>query len=273
MRIEQIADVDDPRIAAFRNVRDRELIGQRSAFIAEGRLVVGALLHVRSRFAPSAVLVTPAALGAMSEELAACPRRPPVFVASQAVMDGIVGFHIHRGCLAVGEIGPEPTVEDLLARAADGRRFIVVLEGLLNHDNVGAIFRNAAAFGAHACLLTPGTCSPLYRKALRVSMGAALRVPFATIHGWPGSLERLREQGWRTVALTPADDAVDIAKFVAGAPRAGRTALVVGAEGPGLTADALAGADVRVRIPMAAGTDSLNVATAAAIAMHRLSGP
>lgn len=183
-----------------------------------------------------------------------------VYVASQAVVDGLAGFHVHRGALALAERPPPRRPADVL----EGCRLALVVEGVNDHENLGALFRNAAAFGAGAVLLDPRTCDPLYRRSVRVSMGHVLAVPFARVEPWPGGLEDLRARGWTIVALTPAGPDV-----LAAIPApAGPLAVLVGAEGDGLSRPALAAANHRVRIPMAAGVDSLNVATAAAVALH-----
>jgi tRNA G18 (ribose-2'-O)-methylase SpoU len=174
-------------------------------------------------------------------------------------MAQVVGFHLNRGVLATADRAPVPAVPELLARS----HHLAVLEGINDHENLGALFRNAAAFGVDAVLLGPGCADPLYRRSVRVSMGHVLRVPFAPVCSWPGDLQAVRSAGFRVVALTPALRAVPLAQ--AGVS-VGRVAWLLGAEGPGLSADALSAADLAVRIPMAPGVDSLNVATAAAIA-------
>jgi tRNA G18 (ribose-2'-O)-methylase SpoU len=175
-----------------------------------------------------------------------------------------VGFHLNRGVLAVADGAAPP---DPLALAASAR-LLAVAEGINDHENLGSLFRNAAALGVDGVLLGPRCADPLYRRSVRVSMGHVLRVPFAALPGeWPGSLDALRAAGLTVVALTPAPDAVPLAAAgLAGT----RTALLLGAEGPGLSAAALGAADLRVRIPMATGVDSLNVATAAAVAFHEV---
>jgi tRNA G18 (ribose-2'-O)-methylase SpoU len=179
----------------------------------------------------------------------------------------VVGFHLNRGVLAVADRAAPPDVAALLRRA----RLVAVLEGVNDHENLGALFRNAAALGVDAVLLGPRCSDPLYRRSVRVSMGHVLRVPFAELPGsWPASLDIVRAAGLRVAALTPAAEAQPLAT----AALAGqRVAVLLGAEGPGLTAEALAAADLRVRIPMATGVDSLNVATAAAVAFHALGAP
>jgi tRNA G18 (ribose-2'-O)-methylase SpoU len=177
-------------------------------------------------------------------------------------MAALTGFDFHRGVLASAGRLPLPAVDDLLAPA----RTVAVLEGLNDHENLGALFRNAAAFGVDAVLLDPTTADPLYRRSVRVSAGHVLRVPWTRLEEWPVGLDALRDRGFVVVALTPAAGAEPIDRFARDLPD--RVALLLGAEGPGLSAAALARADRRVRIPIAAGVDSLNVATAAAVAFH-----
>jgi tRNA G18 (ribose-2'-O)-methylase SpoU len=175
-----------------------------------------------------------------------------------------MGFNLHRGIVASAHRTPSPAPESLLANATR----VAVLERLNDHENLGSLFRNARAFGVDAVLLDPQTADPLYRRCVRVSMGHVLRVPFARFTAWPDGLETLRAHGFTVVALTPSCAAVPIDEVAASRPE--RVAIVLGAEGPGLTDETLALADVLVRIPMAGSVDSLNVATAAAIAFHRL---
>jgi tRNA G18 (ribose-2'-O)-methylase SpoU len=255
---------DDPRIADYRNVPDPELLASRGVFVAEGRHVVRRLLS-ESRFRTRSLLLTAAAFDALRDVLAGMPDLP-IFVVDHSAMHAITGFNIHRGCLAIGE-RPEPVQWTDLVR--DAHR-IVVLEGIANADNVGGIFRNAAAFGADALIFGPACADPLYRKAIRTSMGAALRVPFATMADWPADLSRLRQLGFSVVALTPEGGAAPLGSWLP-ALRDRRVALLLGHEGDGLSAGALAAADVRARIPTSDAVDSLNVASAAAIALHDLS--
>jgi tRNA G18 (ribose-2'-O)-methylase SpoU len=174
-------------------------------------------------------------------------------------MAQVVGFHLNRGVLATADRAPVPLVPELIARS----HHLAVLEGINDHENLGGLFRNAAAFGVDAVLLGSRCADPLYRRSVRVSMGHVLRVPFVTLGCWTGDLDALRAAGFRVAALTPAADAVPLPEAGLGT---GRVAWLLGAEGPGLSAEALAAADLAVRIPMAPGVDSLNVATAAAIA-------
>lgn len=187
-------------------------------------------------------------------------RGAPVYVASRAVVSATVGFDLHRGVVAAGRRLPPATVEDVVEVA--GTRPLLVVEGVNDHENLGALFRNAAALGAGGILLDPTCADPLYRRSVRVSLGHVLRVPFAVVHDWPAGLAGA---GRELVALTPAPDAEPLARCRPARP----IALAVGAEGRGLSPELLAVADRRVRIPMAAGVDSLNVATAAAITLHR----
>jgi tRNA G18 (ribose-2'-O)-methylase SpoU len=269
MPVVPIDDLDDPRIADYRNVPDPALLAERGVFVAEGRLVVRALLASR-RFRPRSLLVSEASAASLEDALAAIAPTCPIYVASKALMSGIVGFNVHRGCLALGERPAASAAEDVLP-PDDAGALLVVLEGIANADNVGGIFRNAAAFGADAVLLSPGCCDPLYRKAIRVSIGGTLAVPFASGGAWPECLARLRKRGFAVVALTPGPASADIDGDASPWRSRRRLALLAGTEGGGLTRGALELADYRVRIPMAPGADSLNVATAVGIALHRLS--
>lgn len=252
-------------------------------FLAEGELVVRTLL--RSSYETASVLVRETYVGKLAEDLERLPAQTPVFTASQQTLDEIVGFHIHRGILACGVRPREMATARIIERA----RTVVVLEDLSNHDNVGAIFRNVGCLspvvevegtGAEGryvrgagVLLSARCCDPLYRKSLRVSMGHALRVPFGVMGAWDREMEALRGAGYTTVALTPGTgeeasegEFIDLARVRW--PQ--RVALLLGAEGPGLTKRAMQGADLCVRIPMAAGADSLNVATSAAVVLAQM---
>lgn len=261
MAIFHLDDLADARLNDYRNVPDPELLRERGLFVAEGRHIVRRLL-TGSRFTTRSVLVTPLAQQGLADVLSQIDH-VPVFVVSQDALNAITGFNIHRGCLAIGERLPLPSWESI---AADARR-VVVLERVSNADNVGGVFRNAAAFDVDAVLLGPSCTDPLYRKAIRTSMGAALRIPFARMEKWPEDLYRLKAYGLRLMALTPSSEAQ--ALDTAGQPS--RVAVLVGHEGDGLSDDAIRAADLSVRIPMAAGVDSLNVATATAIALYELS--
>jgi tRNA G18 (ribose-2'-O)-methylase SpoU len=225
--------------------------------------VVLRLLDAR-RYRARSAMVTPPALEALGPALDAAGVR--TFLVRLEIVKAIVGIEFHHGCLAVGERGLEPSPDAVFAEARTDR--VVVLEDLGDASNVGAIFRNALALHAGAVLLSPGTADPLYRKAIRVSAGAAVALPFARLPDWPRDLKRVRDAGYTLVALTPREDAVDIAAVAPDLPA--RLALLLGTEGRGLSAEALAAADLHVRIPMSPAMDSLNVATASAVALQML---
>ncbi|MHA6792432.1 TrmH family RNA methyltransferase [Pseudonocardia bannensis] len=263
--ITPIQDPDDPRIDDYRDLtnadRRPDRPGGRGLVIAEGVVVVRRLID--SPYPVRSLLGVPRRLAELADDLAGLD--VPAYEADADTMATAVGFHLNRGVLAVADRAPAPDPGELAGCA----RVIAVLEGVNDHENLGALFRNAAALGVDGVLLGPRCADPLYRRSVRVSMGHVLRVPFATLPGdWPGSLDLLRDAGLRVAALTPAADAESIsAAGLSGC----RVALLLGAEGPGLTPEALAAADRRVRIPMATGVDSLNVATAAAVAFHAVS--
>ena len=266
MPLVRIEDPDDARLAPFRNVPDPDLLRERGLFIAEGRLVVRTLL-TRSPLTPRSVLVTPAALEPLADLV---PSRAdlPWLVVPQALMNQVVGFNIHRGCLAAGERPPRAALDALVA---DGPRRLVVLEHVTNADNVGGIFRCAAAFGAGGIVLGPRCCDPLYRKAIRTSIGASLVVPYAVTDDWPAALDRLRCAGYRIAALTPGREAASLDEVAGALAVQDRLAILAGSEGTGLTVQALTHADVRVRIPIVPAVDSLNVTVAVGIALQRVS--
>lgn len=258
----RIDDPADPRVAPYLSIRERDLAGREGRFIAEGKVVLNVLFAAR-RFEAESALVLENRLAGLTETLALAPHGMPVYVAGQSVLDAIAGFHIHRGVLAVGRPAAPPDARALLGSLPE-QALVLALVGISNHDNAGAIFRNAAAFGADAIFLDATCCDPLYRKAIRVSVGAALKVPF-TVAGDRNELAAtLAEAGFTSLALSPAGN-TDIGE-VRPAPR---TALFLGTEGEGLP-PALMKTMTTVRIPIARGFDSLNVAAASAIALHRL---
>ncbi len=261
----QIDDPDDPRISGFRFVRERDLAGRERVFVAEGEVVLDRLAR-SPLYRTRAVLIAENRFEKLKPLLARFDGAAPIYRASQAVMDAIAGFPIHRGVLALGERGVERDGRDVLD-SLPPNALVVGLVGLSNHDNVGGVFRNAAAFGASAVLIDPATCDPLYRKAIRVSVGGALLVPFARAGGWMEMLEALERRGFDIVALSPSG-----ARSIDEVSRSTRTALLLGAEGPGLP-EALLARVATARIPMAGGFDSLNVATASGIALSRLFRP
>jgi tRNA G18 (ribose-2'-O)-methylase SpoU len=258
-----ITTPSDSRLADYRNVPDPELLSARGVFVAEGRLVVSRLLTA-SRFDTRSVMVTPPALDSIADAIDPAGGLP-VYVVAQALMNTVTGFNMHRGCLAIGvRRAPEPWTQVI-----EGARHVVVLEHVGNADNVGSIFRNAAAFGVGAVLLGPSCADPLYRKAIRTSMGAALSLPFAMANPWPDMLAQLKSLGFAVIALTPAEHAEPLGEVAARVATA-RTALVLGHEGEGLSDESLTLATHRARITMATGVDSLNVATSAAIALYAM---
>lgn len=265
MDIIPISDPADPRAALYLDVRDRDRIGRDGVFVAEGEVVLRVLLGPTSRFAPVSVLVAADRAAALLPTLPDIPGLA-VLVAEPAVMDRIVGFPIHRGFLAIGRVGAPLSATDLLAAAAPPAIVVAAL-GIANHDNVGGIFRNAAAFGAAGVVFDAHSCHPLYRKAIRVSTGSALTVPFAQFAPGEDAVTALEAAGFDVVALSPRGAAT-----LAQTPRSGRTAILLGTEGPGLPAEVLARVKT-VRIPMAPGVDSLNVAVTSGIVLHHFAAP
>ncbi|WP_201861496.1 TrmH family RNA methyltransferase [Microvirga soli] len=257
-----ITDPDDLRIEPYRAVKERDLLGRQHRFIAEGEVVLRVLLR-QSRFDVESLLLSEGRVEGLSDALHSLSSEVPVYVANRQVMDAIVGFPIHRGILAVAKRPVLPSVEALLASLPE-KALVVVMVGLANHDNVGGIFRNAAAFGADAVLLDQETCDPLYRKAVRVSVGGALVVPFTRVPATDALVQALEEASFEVIALSPSGT-----EALSEVQPARRTALLLGAEGPGLPPDLM----VRTRtvsIPMSGGFDSLNVATTSGIALHHL---
>jgi tRNA G18 (ribose-2'-O)-methylase SpoU len=261
----EITDADDVRLADYRALKERHLNAESGRFVAESERVVRRLLA--SALAVRSVLVTPPRLRALEDALAtpeaggATRADVPVYVATQPVLDAVAGFHVHRGCLAIGE---RPTARALPAAA----RGVVVLEDLVDVDNLGAIARNAAAFGANALVLSPRCADPFYRKAIRVSLGAVFDLPIVRLGRWPDDLDVLRKLGFSLVAAVLSPTATPLPRFQPPA----RWALLLGAEGPGLSAEAVLRCHHSVTIPMSTstGADSLNVATAAAVMLYAL---
>jgi tRNA G18 (ribose-2'-O)-methylase SpoU len=266
-RIIRVEDPADERLRDYVALTDMELRKrtepERGLFIAEGEKVIARALD--AGYPMRSMLLSDKWLDLMGPVIGRAGA--PVFVGAPEVLEQVTGFHVHRGALAaMGRVAlPDP--ERVLA----GARRIVVLERVNNHTNIGAVFRAAAALGMDAVLLAPDCADPLYRRAVRVSMGTVFAVPYAKLDPWPGSLDLLAAHGYRCMALTPAPDAVNLRELALG-PRE-RVALFLGSEGDGLSARAMAACDLRVRIPMAAGVDSLNVAAAAAVACYALAVP
>jgi tRNA G18 (ribose-2'-O)-methylase SpoU len=257
-------DVADERLDPFRHIGDPRWLSAHGLFVIEGRLVVARLLA--SPHKVRAVLVTASAHDGLPSAIASRPQPPPVYVVPKAWMERLTGFNLHRGCLAIAERPGPRSVDDLLRSRP---RRLLLLERIGNPDNIGALFRNAFAFGVDGIVLGPACGDPLYRKAVRVSCGASMTVPFAAAVEWPGVLDDVRASGVAVVAMTPAADAMPIGS-VRTTIDVDRVALLLGAEGDGLSAEAQSRADLRVRIPIAAQADSLNVAVAAGIALHQL---
>ena len=254
---------DDPRIAAYRAVRDRDLIRHDGRFIVEGAIALERLLTA-SRFPVESLLLADNRVAPLAPILAHLAPDIPVYVTPQSVMDGVTGFPIHRGILALARRTQSQTTEQLIAGLPAGPLTLLVLIGLSNHDNVGGCFRNAAALGASAVLLDETCCDPLYRKAIRVSSGAALSLPFAHTGSGAEIIAALVSAGTTPWAFSPSDGAP---LTLCDPPQ--RLALVLGAEGPGLPTDLMARC-TRISIPMAGDMDSLNVATAGAIALSHV---
>ncbi|HEX3622313.1 MAG TPA: RNA methyltransferase [Acidimicrobiales bacterium] len=266
-----VIEVDDPsdvRLGDFYGLNDPELRRRRESdgegdgfLVAEGVLVIRQLLA--SPYPVRSLLVTAKGLADLEADLDGVDA--PVYLIGQTAMTAVTGFAFHRGALAAAARRPPIGLDEV----ADGADLLVVAEGVNDNENLGGLFRNAAAFGAAGLVLDRASADPLYRRAIRVSMGHSLRLPFARVASAPAALAWLRAAGFEVLALTPSS--AGGSEDVRSVARRPRQALVVGAEGPGLTDAALASADRRIRIPMAAGVDSLNVATAAAVALSQLS--
>jgi len=264
MPLIRLERADDPRVLEYRAVSEPDLVRARGLFVAEGRLVVRRVVE-EDRCTVRSLLLSEAAQRDLEPVLARVDRDLPVYVCAAKDFLNITGFDIHRGCLALVQRPPSLSVEDALATA----RLVVVLEAVANADNVGSVFRNAAAFGVDAVLLSSSCCDPLYRKAIRTSMGATLRVPFARIADWPLGLGALRDRGFALVALTPRAPSQPLDRFARSA-RPARIALLVGNEGAGLSGEVEGAADYRVRVPIRPDVDSLNLAVATGIALSIL---
>ena len=258
----RIDTFDDPRVDAYRRVSDGDLLRRRNLFVAEGRLVVGRLFESGHRIV--SVLVNEASRRALEPSLSALPEDVPAYVCDTEDFASITGFNLHRGCLALAE----RPADRPFAEVIQGGDRLLILEGVTDPDNVGSAFRNAAAFGARV-LLSPSCCDPLYRKAIRTSMGSVLRTPYARLNNWPDDLAAVKAHRFSVVAITPRAHAVDLSSC----SKHQRMALLVGSEGPGLSPAAEAFADACARIPMSADVDSLNLATATGIALHYFSLP
>ena len=270
MPVIEIDDPADERLSDYTDLTDVALRSKsepaKGLYIAESSTVLRRALEAGHR--PRSVLLAHRWLPDVEEMLAAVPDvgDVPVYVAAPALLEQVTGFHVHRGALAAMHRPVLRTVADVLASARGGRgaRRVVVLEDVVDHTNVGAIFRSAAGIGVDAVLVTPRCADPLYRRSVRVSMGTVFQVPWTRIDPWPEGIDVLRAAGFVTAALALTDRAITLDELAADAPE--RLALVLGTEGDGLRPGTITGADLVVRIPMAGGVDSLNVAAASAVA-------
>ncbi len=260
MPVIRIDRLEDSRLDDYRRMSDAELLRRRNLFVAEGRLVVGRVIQIGLRVV--SVLVNEASWRALEAFFARLPADVPVYLCEKDGFASLTGFNLHRGCLALAE----RPLDRAAGAVIEGCNRLLILESVADPDNVGSAFRNAAAFG-NGVLLSPACCDPLYRKAIRTSMGSVLRAQYARLDDWPGGLDTVKAAGFTIVALTPRADAVDLSSCA----RFAKPALLVGTEGSGLTSAAEQLADVRARIPMADGVDSLNLATATGIALHYFS--
>jgi len=261
-----VADPGDARLAEYTSLTDVELRRRREPaeglFIAEGEKVIRRALA--AGYPMRSMMLTPKWLGPMRDVIE--ETRAPVYEVEPALAEAVTGYHVHRGALASMTRTPLPAVDALLDRLGPGPRRIAVFEDTVDHANLGAGFRSAAALGVDAVLLSPRCADPFYRRSVKVSMGAVFSVPWTRLDPWPTGLDRLRARGFTLAALCLAEDAVPLAELTARRPP--RLALMLGTEGDGLTPQALRAADIRVTIPMAAGVDSLNVAAASAVAFY-----
>ncbi len=260
----EVDDPDDPRLSDYRSLTDVALRSSIEAphglFIAEGALVIE---RARSAgYSLRSALMTPEWLDRTAHALRGSDA--PIYLGSDATLRAVTGFHVHRGALASVQRLPLRPLEEVIASAYR----LAVVEDIVNHTNLGAIFRTAAALGVDGVVISPRAADPLYRRSVRVSMGAVFTVPYARAQTWPGVIDDLRAAGYRAIALTPADDAVDLGTLDVGAGE--RVAVVIGTEGDGLSRETVDRCDLAARIPMSAGIDSLNVATAAGIAFWEL---
>ncbi len=286
LRIEFVTDPGDSRVAAYTRLTEvalrSRLEPERGLYLAESTQVIRRALAAGHR--PRSFLMAPRWLDDLAGLIAGLGpddgpggtgEPVPVYLGAPEVLTAITGFHLHRGAIAAMHRPPLPDVGEVLAgaRGGAGARRVAVLEDIVDHTNVGAVFRSAAALGVDAVLVSPSCGDPLYRRSVRVSMGTVFQVPWTRLTAWPAGLAEVRSRGFAVAALALADDDVTLDEFAARPPE--RLALVLGTEGDGLSRAALAAADVVVRIPMAGGVDSLNVAAASAVAFWatRVSGP
>ena len=274
MAVLRVTDPHDERLADYVSLTDVVLRSRHEPelgiYIAESASVIQRALEAGHR--PRSLLMAERWLEPMSSLLSEAGAGPagdiPVYVAEPEVLNAVAGFNVHRGALAAMRRPALPSVEELLTAVGTGSRRIVLLEDIVDHTNVGAIFRSAAALGADAVLVGPRCADPLYRRSVRVSMGAVFQVPWTRMDEWSASTAALKRAGFIVAALALSADAVTVDEFARLSPE--RLAIALGAEGDGLSAGAIADADVVVRIPMQRGVDSLNVAAASALALWAL---
>ena len=262
-----ITDPGDPRLADYVRLRDtslrRHLESEQGLFIAEGEKVIRRAIEAGYR--PRSFLLAERWLDGLRDVVQRWPAAP-VFLVTEDLAEQVTGFHVHRGALASLHRERRHRLDELVAMQR-----VVVLEDIVDHTNVGAIIRNAAALGWDGALLSPRAADPLYRRSIKVSMGAVFSLPWARLEDWEATPEMLAAAGFLTVALTPAPDALTLSELAAGISAETRVAVMLGTEGAGLSRRWSDEAEVRARIPMFAGIDSLNVAAAAAIACYALS--
>ncbi|MDT0327536.1 TrmH family RNA methyltransferase [Nocardiopsis lambiniae] len=265
MHVIEIDDPADPRLADYTRLRDvnlrRHLEAEHGLFMAEGEKVIRRA--VAAGYAPRSLLLT----RRRAEALADLDVDAPLYLVEEETAERLVGFDLHRGALAAFHRGPLPSLDEVLA----GARGIVVLEDLVDHTNVGAIFRSAAGLGVDAVVLAPRCADPLYRRSVKVSMGAVFTLPYTRLDDWYGGLDELREAGFHLMALTPGEDSRPLREAMSAVDPDTGVGLLLGTEGDGLSARWLERADARVHIPMSGrDVDSLNVTAAAAIACYEL---
>lgn len=269
MPIIHIDGTNDPRLSDFEAVPDPELLRCRNQFVVEGRFAIQTLLQER-RFHLRSLLLTESTFSVLARALSG-PLLETVFIyVTSAANFKIGGYDFHRGYLALVD-RPDPVPVCRIISDVNSRNPILALDRIGNPDNIGGLFRNAAAFSVEAVLLSPSCCDPLYRKAIRTSIGKTLQIPFSTTNEWPSTLDALRAKGYVVVALTPdRKESIELNEFLSHFKNRRSVVWFLGSEGDGLSEKALEAADFRVRIPLNQSVDSLNVATAAAIALHRL---
>ncbi|WP_317993550.1 TrmH family RNA methyltransferase [Bartonella gliris] len=259
LNITTIYQTDDPRLRAYHNIREKDLVGRQHQFIAEGKVILSALLHSK-KFSALSLLVVTERLPGLMPLLEMTQPTCPIYCAPQKIMDDIAGFHVHRGILGIGKRKILPSLQNFLHDLPE-KALILVLCGISNHDNMGGIFRNAAAFASNGIIIDKTSCDPLYRKSIRVSAGAALKVPYTQGADINDIITALNDAYFHAYALSPSAPYT-----LMQAKKAKRIALILGTEGDGLPTHVLQKTET-LRIPMAYGFDSLNVATATGLAL------